>query len=350
MRLLVVLGALVQIPQGVGASPEVWQGEIEGSPYTVAAPEGWRGGKAFFHVHGWRPADAPHLAELDLGNRFYQQLLEAGWLIGRTAFQENGVNHEAHTQALRELRTWIEREHGPIETLVLEGESTAGTLVLRIAEQASDLADGVIALGPFIELADDSMDSFLRAEPKLPAILMTNTTEIGDDVAYMALALDGGFSPSLRPLMRPGHVNVSWLERWEALLDLERAIDGEVLPVLTEGTRDLPDRATGTVRDAEGLTNRVTAVNVFFGNAFLGFHPGELASAGFEQGESYEVAAGGRVWMVHYGTSYGDVPLGEWVMFPTADEEIMLVRNHESAIATADLAVGDEVRLNLKRD
>ncbi|GAB5561937.1 MAG: hypothetical protein SynsKO_35840 [Synoicihabitans sp.] len=329
------------------AETELWEGEIDGAPYTVAAPAGWSGGKAFFHVHGWRPAHAPHLADLDLTNRFYQRLLESGWLIGRTAFQENGVDHDAHTVALRDLRAWIEAERGAIEMLVLEGESTAGTLVLRIAEQDADLADGVIALGPFIDLADETKDSFLTARPQLPAILMTNITEIGDDAGYVAVAADHGFSPALRPLLRPGHVNVNWVERWDAVQDMAAAIRGGVAPVLTSGSREVPPRETGTVKEDHAIRNQVTAVNVFYGNAFLGFHPGELTAAGIHQGESYEVESGGDSWSVFYGESYGDVPEGEWVMFPTADEEIMLVRNHQSAIKTANLSVGDVVRIHL---
>ncbi len=331
----------------VRADIDRWEGEIDGAPYTVAAPVGWSGGKAFFHVHGWRPADAPHLADLDLTNRFYQDLLEAGWLIGRTAFLENGVDHEAHTKALRDLRGWIETQRGEIELLVLEGESTAGTLVLRIAEQDSDLADGVIALGPFIDLTDESKDSFLTAQPRLPAILMTNITEIGDDAGYVAVAADQGYAPALRPLLRPGHVNVNWVERREAVRALETAIRNREPPILTNGTRDVPFRETGTEQENTHLKNQVTAVNIFYGNAFLGFHPDELSAAGINQGETYEVEAGGRSWSVYYGTSYGDVPLGEWVMFPTADEEIMLVRNHQSAIKTANLQVGDTVSIKL---
>jgi len=349
MRLLISVMAFGALGATATAEVDLWEGELDGAPYTVAAPAGWDGGKAFFHVHGWRPAHAPHLADLDLDNRFYQNLLDAGWLIGRTAFQENGVDHDAHTVALRNLRTWIERERGAIDILVLEGESTAGTLVLRIAEQDHDLADGVIALGPFIDLEDAARSSFLTAAPKLPAILMTNITEIGDDAAYVAVATDRGFSPSLRPLLLPGHVNVNWVERWEALLDLEAAIDGKRLPTVTTGSRGVPARETGTITAADQLTNRVTAVNVFYGNAFLGFHPEELTAAGITQGESYLVMAGDTAWPVFYGTSYGDVPLGEWVMFPTADEEIMLVRNHQSAIETADLEVGDTVGIRIER-
>lgn len=348
MRLRLLVMMLVGVRFAAATEIERWEGELNGAPYSVAAPADWEGGKAFFHVHGWRPADAPHLADLDLGNRFYQNLLESGWLIGRTAFLENGVDHDAHTVALRDLRAWIEEELGAVDILVLEGESTAGTLVLRIAEQDQDLADGVIALGPFIDLEDESKDSFLTGKPRLPSVLMTNTTEIGDDAAYVATARDQGYLPSLRPLLRPGHVNVNWVERWEALLDLEEVIKGGSLPAVTAGTRDVPVRETGTVNSEHRMTNRITAVNVFYGNAFLGFHPSELVAAGMRQGANYLVEAGGKSWSVHYGTSYGDVPLGEWVMFPTADEEIMLVRNHQSAIESADLSVGDEIHIHTK--
>lgn len=329
------------------SATQTYEGALEGAPYVVAKPEQWEGGKAFFHVHGWRPAESPHLADLNLEDPLYQQLVAEGWLIGRTAFYENGVDHDAHTRALRDLKAWIESELGPIETLILEGESTAGTLVLRIAEIDPDLADGVIALAPFIDLENPELDSYLTANPKLPNILMSNLSEITGPVAYAAAGAEALSPPALRPLLRPGHVNVNWAERWEAVRVLDTWIQTDESPGFTNGTRTVPDRATGTETIDGHLVNAVIAVNPFYGNAFLGYHPDEFTAAGFSQGDTLEIEAKGKVWPVLFGSSYGDVAEGEWVAFPTADETIMLVRNHKSAIATAGLEVGDPIRIKL---
>ena len=321
------------------------EGILKGAPYTVVTPQSWEGGKVFFHVHGWRPEDAPHEADLNMEDPFYEGLVNDGWIIGRTAFQENGVDHDAHTLALRDLKEWIEDQFGPIKTLVLEGESTAGTLVLRIAEQDADLADGVIAKGPFIEFFDTELDSYLTAKPQIPSILMSNTTEIIHALEYSVLSESGEFPASLRPLMRPGHVNVNWVERRAALMALLSTIDGESTKILTNGTREVPARVTGTTEEEGYLVNEVISVNPYYGNAFLGYHPDELIDAGIVKGEAFEVEAGGKTWSVVFGSSYGDVPAGEWVAFPTADATIMLVRNHQSAIETAGITVGDPIRI-----
>jgi pimeloyl-ACP methyl ester carboxylesterase len=328
------------------AEIELHEGEIEGAPFAVAQPANWTEGKVFFHVNGWRPEHAPHVADLDVNHPLYAKLLENGWVIGRTAFLANGVDHDAHTKALWDLRAWIEAELGEIETLILEGESTAGTLVLRIAEQDPELADGVVALGPFVDLVDTESDWFLTAKPMLPAVLLTNKTEILDDLEYVTVGAAMDPPPALRPSLRPGHMNMNWVERWEAFAAVDAAVRHGKPVSFANGTFAVPERVTGTEMGDGGLVNKVTAVNVFYGNAHLGFHPDELAKAGISQGDFIEVEAGGDSWTVLYGVTYADVEQGEWLAFPTADDDVLLVRNHKSAIATAGLDVGDSVRIS----
>lgn len=324
---------------------QIHEGELNGAPFKVVVPSDWEGGKVFFHVHGWRPADAPHEADLNMDDPFYASILEEGWVIGRTAFLENGVDHDAHTAALYELKYWILAEIGPIEILILEGESTAATLVLRIAEQNPDLAEGVIAKSAFVELEDRSADSFLQGTPEIPAFLMSNLTELDGPIAYIAIAENAPVPPSLRPLLRPGHVNVNWLERLEALHAIVSWIESGTINRVADGTRQVPDRESGTVSEWNGITNIVTAVNPYFGNAIVGFHPDELENIGITRGSSFILEVNGQQRNVLYGQSYGDVPHGEWVAFPFADGQILIARNHESAIATANLKVGDSIKI-----
>lgn len=318
---------------------------LNGAPIKVVVPAEPAGNKAFFHVHGWRPADAPHEADLDLNDPFYKKLLEDGWIIGRTAFLENGVDHDAHTEALYDLKSRIENDHGSIDLLILEGESTAATLVLRIAEQNPDLAEGVIAKSAFVELEDRSADSFLQGTPSIPAILMSNLTELDGPIAYSAISENAPVPPSLRPLLRPGHVNVNWLERLDALHAIVSWIETGTINRVVDGTRQVPERETGTQTERNGIKNIVTSVNPYFGNAFLGFHPDELKNIGITQGSSFILEVDGQQRNVYYGRSYGDVPHGEWVAFPFADDQILIARNHESAIATANLKVGDSIKI-----
>lgn len=341
--LVLFVALLCGTPCATAAETAVHEGELNGAPYKVAVPADWQGGRAFFHVHGWRPDTAPHLADLDLSDPFYQALQAAGWLIGRTAFRENGVDHDAHTIALAELKDWIEAEIGPIELLVMEGESTAGTLVLRIAERHPELADGVIAKGAYIELDDSSVDAYLEARPLRPALLMSNLTELDGPIAYAARAATAEVAPGLRPLLRPGHVNVNWAERLAALEAVQAWIEDGLYAAISDGTRQVPERATGTESGADGLVNRVTAIDPFYGNATLGFHPDELAAAGIHQGASFILEAHGAEHSIHYGQAYGDVPQGEWIAFRRADDQILLARNHARAIDTAGLEPGDRV-------
>ncbi|MGB0372801.1 MAG: SAM hydroxide adenosyltransferase [Opitutales bacterium] len=329
----------------LNAAFSLHEGHIDGAPYKLALPEGWKGGKVFFHVHGWRPPQAPHEADLNPEDPLYAALLDEGWAIGRTAFLENGVDHPAHTQALENLKSWIIQKHGPISMLILEGESTAGTLVLRIIEKNPDLADGVIALGPFISFEDPKSSDFLTAQPRRPSILMSNTSEVLPAMEYAAKAIRADTPPALWPLLRPGHVNVNWVERLAAVRAMESAISGGESLGFNNGTQPMPLRETGTKQESGSLINIVESINPYYGNAFLAFHPDEFEAAGIKQGSFFRFSAHGKSWKVLYGESYGDVPEGDWVAFPHANERILIVRNHASAIGTAGLDVGDAVRV-----
>jgi hypothetical protein len=257
------------------------------------------------------------------------------------------VDNDAHIRALRELKMWIDENIGTTGRVIMEGESTAGSLVLRIAELEPGLADGVIAKGAFIDLADETADSYLQGTPQIPAILMSNLTELDGPVAYAAASEKAAVRPALRPLLRPGHVNVNWVERLDAFKALNNWLDsGEISPI-SDGTRTVPERETGTVVENSMMVNTVTKTDPYFGNATLGFHPGELEEFGIFEGDYFVIEIDSQQRDVYYGESYGDVPLGEWVAFPTADDQILLARNHESAIKTAGLQTGDEVKIGL---
>lgn len=344
---LILIFSLTAAEDLLSQSHAVIHDTIEGAPIKVVTPEGWSGGNVFFHIHGWRPDDAPHEADLDLENPFYQTLLEENWAIGRTAFKKNGVDHDAHIKALYSLKNWFIENLGPVERLIMEGESTAGTLMLRIAEQNPDLADGVIAMGAFVNFEDENDDSYLEATPKIPAILMSNLTELEGPIAYAAKAEDAEIIPALRPLLRVGHVNVNWTERRDAFYDLKRWLDGDEIAKVSEGTRNVPERkrTSEIIEKEHSLKNNVYSVDKYFGNMILDVHPGELASIGIEQGNTFLLNIHNRMRLVYYGESYGDVPQGEWVAFNTADDRILVARNHESASQTADSDTGDSITI-----
>jgi hypothetical protein len=214
---------------------------------------------------------------------------------------------------------------------------------LRIAEKNPDLADGVIAMGAFIDLENESKDSYLVARPKIPAILMSNTTEIEGPLEYAVLADAAEVQPSLRPLLRPGHVNVNGVERLAAVRAMMATLQNGEPMGLKNGTREMPPRNTGTVVVGDSLVNEVTSINPYYGNAFLGFDADEFINFGIAPNTYFEVAVHDASFKVLFGRSYGDVPEGDWVAFPHANDHILLVRNHKRAVDTAGLKVGDLV-------
>lgn len=324
---------------------EILEGEINESPYKIAIPQNWSHGKLFFHIHGWRPATAPHEANLDPEDSFYSTLLDHGWIIARTASIRNGADHEIYTQSIRELKNWIQTNVGTIELTILEGESTAGTLVLQIAENNPDLADGVIAMGAFIELNDSTSDSYLKADPQIPATLISNLTELDCPVSYAAKAENALTQPMLMPLLRPGHVNINHIERFEALKKLQSRITSGNFSIITDGTQNAPVRQSETVYENGSIVNRITNIDWYFGNIELGFHPDEFNEIGIEQGEIFIFEIDGQQRDVFYGESYSDVDEGEWVAFPHANDHILIARNHEHAANTVNVMIGNSVKV-----
>jgi len=321
------------------------EGNLDGAPYKIAIPDQWNTGRVFIHVHGWRPDDAPHEANLDPEDPFYRYLISSGWIIGRTAFQKNGVDHKAHIGELNKLRQRINELAGSVDLLILEGESTAGTLVLKIAEEQHDLADGVIALSPFIELDDPKSEDFLNATPQIPSVLMSNLTEMDGPLMYAASAATGKEDISLRPLERPGHVNINWVERKDALLSLLNHIRGTSFSAIIDGTRAVPARITNTKTVNGRLENQVSSIDPFFGNIIAGFHPDELTNSGIEQGTVFVFEYNGLQQEIYYGTAYGDVERGEWIAFPAADDRLLIARNHEHAASTIQIQTGDTISI-----
>ena len=48
---------------------------------------------------------------------------------------------------------------------------------------------------------------------------------------------------------------------------------------------------------------------------------------------------------VHYGTTFSDVPVGEWISFPTAEGDTIVAINYGNASEHLGAAIGDPVRI-----
>lgn len=119
---------------------ELFEGAIDGAPYQVAVPEGWSGGPVFFHVHGWRPDDAPHLADMNPGDPFYVEMLDSGWVI-RPPHRRN--------VRLQVADRWFPKNDDKIERRISNDRHGQG---LRAVEEASVNKGSAqpVDIGPFV--------------------------------------------------------------------------------------------------------------------------------------------------------------------------------------------------------
>lgn len=325
----------------------IHEGVLQESPYMFLVPENADDNKIFFDVHGWRPPDSPHEAKLDAEEPFIKQLLDDGWIVAKTAFRENGVNHKAHAADIKNLTDLISETTGPAALTILEGESTAGTLMLYIAENHPNLADGVIAKSAFINLDSASEENILDATPSIPVLLMSNITEAEGPLTYVKASSQVYDSISMHIINRPGHVNINYLERYSALQKILAQIEGEPVYPISDGTIAVPPRASTSVfmPDSNRLENRIFSVDPYFGNLIVDVQPDDLLQLNIQKGDHFLLHIHNRYRTVFFGDTYSDVSEGEWVAFTTAENRLLIARNHEHAANTIHATAGDSIAI-----
>ena len=335
-------------------------GEINGAKFTLARPAHWNA-RVLLLAHGLRDADRPLVADLFPEHLAYRTLLDEGWIVAKTSYRRNGPIVADAIADLDALRDHIEKQFGPPDRVLLEGESMGGLIVTLIAER--DRADvplyhGAIAIGAALSMQESGSSLGVSLQPRLPLLFLTNQSELAGPAAYVTAKIPRD-NAELRPVLfrvsRDGHVNVNQRERLAALRALNLWLD--------HGRTALPPPATNaeffdaTVTpppqpaqvtlhaDHRGFEARVVEVSGNYGNVFLNVQPVDLAAIGLGKMQWFELTAHGEKFRVRFGNDFSSVKRGEWVIFPNADGFTWLARNFGDAAATARLAVGDEVTL-----
>ena len=98
-----------------------------------------------------------------------------------------------------------------------------------------------------------------------------------------------------------------------------------------------------TVFKDDGAYGVVTSVEPPFGNLETSFVESDIRFLGIASGGSFHVRCREKTFAVLLGTTWGDVPRGEWVAFFSLEGTLMIARNSASAEEASGCKPGDSL-------
>lgn len=353
---LVALGAILLLPPDRAAQETVpaasgpvsaatpgitvVAGEIEGALFTLARPAQWNR-KVLLLAHGLIDEGSKKIAALDIRDTAYARLLDEGWLIASTSYRRNGVIVRDAIADVNALRDHIERTEGRPQTVLLYGVSMGGAVVTLIAENEPGRYQGVVAVGVATQARDPQYPLAFTSEPKIPILFLANQSELERPTTYIGRVPPTAVQPALWTVARDGHANVNSAEVAAALDGLIGWVETGSVTLRRDATVLVATPPGDTTIEGDTAHGRVDSITANNGNLFTTFRPGDFEKLGIAKGDTFELTAGGKTYTVRYGTTYGDVPRGEWVAFLRAEGLILLARNYGNAAETTGIQPGD---------
>lgn len=94
------------------------------------------------------------------------------------------------------------------------------------------------------------------------------------------------------------------------------------------------------------VKGNVAAIGAEYGNIDTDLAVSDLEPLGLQKGDSFSVSFGDKTFAVYLGTTYSDVPRGDWVAFVTEMGNLRIARNFENAATTLGVEQGDTIILS----
>lgn len=328
--LLATLVACAQEKADAGFT--IVQDTLGASKIMLAVPKTWNK-QVLMLAHGLRMEDTPVTAEFTPTGDCYGTLLAEGWLIANTSYRRNGYLHDEAIEDLDLLRKYVVEKYGMPERVYLLGASMGGAIVTRMAETRKGQYDGVLAIGAALNIGGINY----AFAPQMPVLFLSNQNEMNDPRQYQQRAAVTPLIPAVWQVKRDGHCNTNDREELLALRALfawreKGAIDDEkdATIVLTPASvaRFHDGGASAAVANADINTRFVAA---------------DLEKLGITHGKTFALTFKEKTVNVLLGSSYFDVPRGQWVAFVMADGYVKIARNYASVREMLGCKEGDEI-------
>ena len=325
---------------------ETTTGEIDGAKYMIAAPDEWQG-KLVMIAHGYRAENEPLKADIEIDKRFAKPLLDKGWAIASTSYRRNGWVIEDAILDLKALRDHVVSTKGEVKRCILVGSSMGGLISTLAAEGAIDNLHGVVAIGAYLGNRETgAYYGTLTWKPKVPVLFLTNETELDHPRHYREKA--GAQTTALWEVKRPGHCNVSAIERYNAVTAVDSWIDGSVPEHDREkdGTVRPPARKSTATKVDGGLAGKITFVSASFGNLSSDLVSSDLESLDLKVGTKVIVKSDAAQLEATVALYRTDVEEGKAAIYVTPDGWVAIVINGGNAANALQVKNDDRVTIS----
>jgi len=358
-RLIPALALLLAVGAAAADQPaHVEVGNLQGAQFAIATPAVTWNRRVLLLAHGYRPDDAPLIADLHPERAALKASLDQGWIVASTSYRRNGLVVADAIADLDALRGYIADKYGEPERVILEGESLGGLIVTIMAERDQGPYAGAIAFDATLYAKEHNGQIGLSLLPRIPLLFVATLREAAQAKSYLT-SLVARPSPVIPPALflisREGHTNINQAEHTAAFDAMNAWIDHGPNALPTPKDQALyfdatvppdPGPSTALVEpEAHSLGTRVAEVDAVYGNVLLEAQAADFAAAGIPPMTHFTLAAGGRSYRALYGRTYSDVKADEWIAFPDADGRTVLSRGFANAADTAHLKVGSLVTL-----
>lgn len=327
---------------GFAAEPAIHEGEIDGAKFVIAAPEKWNG-SVLLYCHGLRPEGGPLAVELLPLKSAHRELLDRGWLIAATSYRRNGLVVGDGLADVLNLTAEIVKRYGDPNRVVLQGESMGGAIAVLLMEREPAKFSAALAVGAALKLEENGTPVVFTARPGGPVLLLCNRTEVEGPRRYVELATAAKVAPVVWTADRDGHVNVNQREIGTALSALNHWLDTGSAPAPQDDTLAPEPRASAMTSENGIGRAAMTQRNPLYGNITLDFQAADFARLGISKGGNFTIEFGGKRVPVRLGSTYGDVPRGEYVAFFDAEDRLLVAINYGNAADALGIKVGEVV-------
>ena len=315
----------------------IFRTDLQGSKILIIEPGTWNK-HVLILAHRYREPNSPLTADFEYNNIFFKTLVRKGWMIASTSYRVNGIAYIEGLADVGILKDFIIKKYGKPDKIFLHGESMGGSIVLTLSERGHLDYAGALCLDPAIH----EQLNFTH-KPLLPVLFLSNLNESDQVKGYVDKLDKDAIMPAHWIVKRTGHMNINPLEHLEAFTALVDYAAGKSIAMSKDILIIPQDKPSVVVFKDNGLYSRITRVHPKYGNLDTQVIPGDFQKLNIKKGERFTVQFGVKKVRVLLGTTFGDVPKGEWIAFFKEDGLLKIARNFDSAVKILGCKEGDMV-------
>lgn len=375
-------------------SLKIQRGAINGSLFTVYRTEArpWNGHLLIF-AHGCRPEGIALDSDLNLNDKLYQKLLNAGWLLAAPSYRREGIIVRDAVEDVINLHAYIVEEFGSPQFSLLEActsqiawsnhviperyltkkhlGSMGGCIATHVSERMDCPFDGIMALGAALLAVDAVNPIHFSHSPQKPLLYITNSDETTLIEKYQAECAENksGITPATwtgsliharfevltfhsayicicELVYRIGHDNVSHLERehgLEFLLAWSRAgvVEDESKRFSYDATCNVPITPASLYWDDEGAWGEVSYCDPW-GDIHTPLTTIDMEKLGISDGKEFTIELGATRYIdrgfsvkVRRVSHFVNAKQGEWCAYDVAEGYVVISKNGYAAVHRA---------------